>query len=106
MRINRLAGKVLLILALVTLALSSSICAWGQASPSPASASTGPKLQAELLKTIDASHARVGDEVTARTITPLEFNRSKFPPGAVVKGHVAQASPDRMLLMLDSIMTM
>jgi hypothetical protein len=104
-RISRLAGKVLLILALVTLALSSSICAWGQASPSPAAASTGPKLQAELLKTIDASHARVGDEVIARTITPIEFNRSKFPAGAVVKGHVAEAAPDRLLLVFDSIMT-
>lgn len=103
MRINPLAGKILLTLTLVALAISSTICVWGQTSPSSAAASTGPKLQAELLKTIDASHARVGEEVTARTITPLEFNGSKFPAGAVVKGHVAEAAPDRLLLVFDSI---
>lgn len=103
MRSNRLADKVLLTLALVILALSSTSCVWGQTSPTPAAAPTGPKLQAELLKTLDASHTRVGDEVTARTITPLEFNGSKVPAGAVVKGHVAEAAPDRLLLVFDSI---
>jgi hypothetical protein len=103
MRTNPLAGKILLTLTLVTLAISSTVCVWGQTSPSSPATSTGPKLQAELLKTLDASRARVGDEVTARTITPLEFNGSKFPVGAVVKGHVAEAAPDRLLLVFDSI---
>jgi len=35
-------------------------------------------LQAELLKTIEASHAKVGDEITARTATPLEIAGLKF----------------------------
>ncbi len=103
MRISRLADKILVTLALVTLALSSSICVWGQTPPATAAAPTGPKLQAELLKSIDAGHAHVGDEVTARTITPLEFNGSKFPAGAVVKGHVAETAPIRLLLVFDSI---
>ena len=105
MPIKPLAGKILHTLSLVTLAISSTICVWGQTSPSSPAASTGPKLQAELLKTIDASRARAGDEVTARTITPLAFNGSKFPAGAVVKGHVAEATPVRLLLVFDSIVT-
>ena len=76
---------------------------WGQTPPATTATPAGPKLQAELLKMIDASHARVGDEVTARTVTPLEFNGSKFPAGAVVKGHVAEAAPNRLLLLFDSI---
>lgn len=71
--------------------------------PAASNPSSAPRLQAELLKTIDAAHARVGDEVTARAITPLEFNGSKFPAGAVVKGHVAEAAPNRILLVFDSI---
>jgi hypothetical protein len=104
-RCNRLADTpaILSIFAIAILAPSSVTCAWGQAQPAAATAPAGPKLQAELLKTIDASHARVGDEVTARTITPLEFNGSKFPAGAVVKGHVAEAAPNRLLLVFDSI---
>jgi len=66
-------------------------------------ASSGPRLQAELLKTIDASHARVGDAVTARTVTPLEFDEVKFPAGATVKGHIVEAEPMRLLLAFDRI---
>jgi hypothetical protein len=88
---------------LVIFVLGFSACIWGQSSPGYTAASTSPKLQAELLQTIDASHARVGDDVTARTITPLEFNGSKFPAGALVKGHVAETAPNRLLLVFDSI---
>lgn len=102
-RINRAGSTILFIIAIVILGLSSVLYVWSQ-TPTPAAvAPTGPKLQAELLKTIDASHARVGDEVTARTITPLEFNGAKFAPGAVVKGHVAEAAPNRLSLVFDSI---
>ena len=62
--------------------------------PAPAAASanepSGPRLQAELLKTIDASTAKVGDEVTLKTIQPLEFDGAKYPAGATLSGHVTQ----------------
>lgn len=105
MRNNRVAdvAAIFFILAIVTLALSSVTCVWGQTPPAAAAARTGPRLQAELLKRIDASHARVGDEVTARTVMPLEFNGSKFPAGAVVRGHVAEAAPNRLILLFDCI---
>ena len=104
-RNNRLADTpaTLSVFAIAILALSLVTCAWGQAQPAAAATPAGPRLQAELLKTIDASHARLGDEVTARTITPLEFSGSKFPADAVVKGHVAEASPNRLVLVFDSI---
>src|SRR5579859_1266062 len=87
---------------IITTCLFSGPDAGGQAA-SPGSVSTGPKLQAELLKTIDASHARAGDAVTARTVTPLEFDGAKVPPGAVVKGHIAEAQPNRLVLVFDGI---
>jgi hypothetical protein len=74
----------------------------GQTVASPAS-SANPRLQAELLKTIDAAHARVGSDVTARTVTPLEFNGAKFPAGTIVKGHIAKAEPSRLVLVFDHI---
>jgi hypothetical protein len=103
MRTNRLVSVVgaIFVLVVCTWHLSTGSRAFGQAQP--AAPSTGPKLQAELLKSLDASHAKVGDEVTARTITQLEFTGSKFPAGAVVRGHVAEAAPNRLLLVFDSI---
>ena len=105
MRTNRLSNRfifdLLFAISIGCLCLSAAVA---QISPAaPAAAPTGPKLQAELLKTIDASHARVGDEVTARTITPFDLNGSKFAAGAVVKGHIAEAAPNRLLLVFDSI---
>ena len=41
--------------------------------------------------------------MTARTVMPLEFDEVKFPPGAMIKGHVVQAEPMRLLLVFDSI---
>lgn len=91
---------IILFFIVMTLIVSSGPLAFAQGQPA---ASTAPKLQAELQKPIDASHAKAGDEVTARTITPLEFKGSKFPVGAVVRGHVAEAAPNRLLLVFDSI---
>ena len=91
---------IVFLFILIMLGASSGPLAFAQAQPG---ASTGPKLQAELLKAIDASHAKPGDEVTARTITPLEFKGSKFPVGAVVRGHVAEVDPNRLRLVFDSI---
>jgi hypothetical protein len=102
-RINRLATvAAIVLLAVVTLGLTPGSCVWGQTPPA-GGAPADARLQAELLKTIDASNARVGDEVTARTITALEFGGAKFPSGAVVRGHVAEAAQSRLLLVFDSI---
>jgi hypothetical protein len=48
-------------------------------------------------------HARVGDPVTARTVTPLEIDAVKFPSGTMVRGHVTKAEPMLLLLVFDSI---
>jgi hypothetical protein len=90
------------ILAVSALALSAPH-AWGQTVPAGSGAPAGPRLQAELLKTLDASHAKVGDEVTARTVTPLEFDGAKFPTGSTVIGHVKQVDPSRLVLVFDHI---
>ena len=86
----------------VALACFSSYLA-AQVASSAAVSPTTPKLQAELLKTIDASHAKAGDEVTAKTITPLDFAGTKYAPGAILKGHVTDAAPDHLSLVFDSI---
>ena len=99
MRLSCLATVVVA----VTSSLSPGPLSWGQTAPTAGVASTGPRLQAELLNTIDASHARVGDPVTARTVTPLDIDAVKFPSGAMVKGHVAKAEPMLLLLVFDSI---
>ena len=90
------------ILAIVALSLPAP-CARGQAVPAGGGAPAAPRLQAELLKTIDASHAKAGDEVTARTVTPLEFDGAKFPAGSTVIGHVKEADPGRLLLVFDHL---
>ena len=101
---GRLAAAVVdfSILALIALSFSSP-AAWGQAAPAAGEAPAGPRLQAELLKTIDASRAKVGDEVTARTVMPLEFNGAKFATGATVIGHVTEAGPSRLVLLFDHV---
>ena len=58
-------------------------------------------LQAELLKTIEASHAKVGDEITARTATPLEIAGLKV--GAIVTGRVTKADQNLLVLAFDQI---
>jgi hypothetical protein len=60
-------------------------------------------LQAELLKTIDASTAKVGDEVTLKTIQPLEFDGAKYPAEAILSGHVTQVDASHLSLMFDHI---
>jgi hypothetical protein len=101
-QIGRLADAVVPAL-IVTISLSFGTSAWGQTQAATGGAFAGSKLQAELLKTIDAGRARVGDEVTARTVTPLEFNGAKIPTGAIVQGHVAEAEETRLLLVFDRI---
>jgi hypothetical protein len=96
------AGLDFSILALIALCFSGP-AAWGQNAAATGEAPTGPRLQAELLKTIDASRAKVGDEVNARTVMPLEFNGAKFPTGATVIGHVTEADPSRLMLLFDHI---
>ena len=73
--------------------------------PATASVNTpaGPKLQAELLKAIDASTAKVGDEVTLKTIQPLEFDGAKYPVGAIVSGHVTQVDASHLAVIFDHI---
>src|SRR5690349_8821264 len=88
----------------VAVAILFGSAAMAQTGPTAApTAPAAPKLQAELLKTIDASHAKAGDEVTAKTITPLNFAGTKFAPGAIVKGHVTEAASDHLSLVFDSI---
>jgi hypothetical protein len=70
---------------------------------SQAPASPTVTLQAELLKTLDASHIKPGDEVTARTATPLEFGGARFPVGATVVGHITKAEPNLLILVFDQI---
>ena len=91
-------GKIGLVVALWI----AGVCgAAGQAAPP--SAGTLPTLQAQLLKTVDAAHAKAGDEVQAKTYTPLEFGAAKVPAGSMVLGHVTEAAPDRLVLLFDRI---
>jgi hypothetical protein len=69
-----------------------------------APASPTVTLQAELLKTIDASHVKPGDEVSARTVSPLEFGGTHFPVGATVVGRVTRAEPNLLILVFDQLM--
>jgi hypothetical protein len=90
------------LVAVVAILFGSAATAQTGPTAAPA-APAAPKLQAELLKTIDAGHTKAGDEVTAKTITPLDFAGTKFAPGAIVKGHVTDAAPDHLSLVFDSI---
>lgn len=80
------------------LAIAVSVVAQAQAPSSPAL-----HLQAELLKTVDASHAKVGDEITARTALPLEIGGRKFPVGSTVIGRVTEIGPNQLGLIFDRI---
>lgn len=90
-----------------------AVLALGQAAPAPtpapsttaasANAPSRPRLQAELLKTIDASTAKAGDEVTLKTMQPLEFDGAKYPAGAIVSGHVTQVDASHLAVIFDHI---
>ena len=100
------AAVTRLVIGTVTLGLFvAGVSAQTPATPAfpAASAPTGPTLQAELLKTIDASHAKAGDEVTARIVAPVEFDGAKYPAGAVVLGHVTKVDPTCLVLLFDHI---
>jgi hypothetical protein len=76
---------------------------WGQTAPATGGATTAPTLQAELVRIVDIAHVRAGDEVTARTDTPLVFGGATFPLGSTVVGHVTAAEPSRLSLVFDHI---
>jgi hypothetical protein len=85
----------------IALLMVIGICFLQAQSPAPVSPTI--TMQAELLKTIDAGHTKAGDEVTARTVTPLEIGGEKFPVGATVVGHVTKAEPNILILVFDQI---
>jgi hypothetical protein len=60
-------------------------------------------LPAELLKTIEANHAKVGDEITARTATALDITGIKFPVGALVQGHITKVEPNLLVMVFNQI---
>jgi hypothetical protein len=70
----------------------------------PANAGASPTLQAELLKNIDVSHSRVGDEVTARTVIPLEAAGTNYPAGTTVQGRITDVGPNRLALVFDHLL--
>jgi hypothetical protein len=75
----------------------------GKTVPAGGGASAALTVQAELLKTIDASHVKVGDEIIARTHTSLELAGAKFPVGSTVLAHVTEAEPSKLALVFDHI---
>lgn len=101
MRGKFLAATVLMIAIEALLVLS--LGARAQTSSQATATTSGPHLQAELLKTLAAAHVRPGDEIMARTVMPLEFEGTKFPAGTVLKGHVSEAQPNRLLLVFDRV---
>lgn len=103
MRVRFWVATMLFLSLPSALFLGLAFSAGGQTVPQASEATSGPHLQAELLKTLDATHVRPGDEITARTATPLEFEGTKFPAGAVLEGHVREAQPNRLLLVFDRI---
>jgi hypothetical protein len=52
---------------------------------------------------VDAAHAKVGDEVQAKTYTSFEFGSAEIPVGSIVLGRVTEAAPDRLVLLFDRI---
>jgi len=77
-------------------------CAYPQAAP-PAKTQVAKTLQAELTRSLEASKAKVGDVVTAETVTPLELDSMKVPLRTKVIGHVLTAEPNRLVLVFDQI---
>ena len=65
-----------------------TIFAVAQASPQ------SQTVQVELQKTIKTKNAKVGDEVKARTVSPLIVNGTVIPVGSTVMGHVISVQPD------------
>ena len=61
-------------------------------------AQTSPQsqtVQVELQKAIKTKNAKVGDEVKARTVTPLVVNGGTvIPVGSTVMGHIVEVQPD------------
>lgn len=61
-------------------------------------AQTSPQsqtVQVELQKAIKAKNAKIGDEVKARTVTPLVINGGTvIPVGSTVMGHIVAVQPD------------
>jgi len=90
--------KVLNLALVVVLVLGMCFQVQSQAPETPT-----VTLQAELLKPLDASHVKAGDEITARTATPLDFDRTSFPVGAIIVGHVTKAEPNLLILVFDQI---
>ena len=80
------------------LVLASTAAAQTQTPPLPS-----VHLQAELLKSVDASHAKVGDEITARTAMSLEIGGQKFPVGSTVIGRVTEIGPNQLGIVFDRI---
>ena len=105
--LSRLLIGSLLVVMSARLVLAQAVPTPTPAPTPPPTASanepSGPRLQAELLKTIDASTAKVGDEVTLKTIQPLEFDGAKYPVGAIVSGHVTQVDASHLSLLFDHI---
>ena len=98
----QISRSPLILVSILSFTVCVSVLAWGQTSPPP-DTSTLPRLQAELLKTLDPGHLRAEDEVTARTVTPLEVAGNKYAPGAIVKGHVTEVEASRLVLVFDQI---
>jgi len=51
-------------------------------------------VQVELQKTIKTRNGKVGDEVKARTVTPLIVSGTVIPVGSTVMGHIIAVQPD------------
>ena len=51
-------------------------------------------VQVELQKTVKTKNAKVGDEVKARTVTPLIVSGTVIPVGSTVMGHIVAVQPD------------
>ncbi len=104
MQMGRLADVVVAVCIPAVVSLVLAACgASGQTAPTSGGASATLTVQAELLKTVDASHVKVGDEIIARTDTSLELAGAKFPTGSTLLGHITEAEPSKLALVFDHI---
>jgi len=63
-----------------------------QAAASPGAAAPAPTIAVELEKSLDSKKLKSGDEVAARTVSPLRDGRGDLiPAGSKVLGHVTEA---------------
>lgn len=70
-------------------ALLFTLAALAQSSPQ------SETVQVELLKSVKTKSAKVGDEVKARTVTPLIVNHGQvIPTGSIVVGRILAVQPD------------